>query len=135
MRSICTLANQPPQLRPDAGVEGMFFRHLDVIDARLGGALIHSEDTVALVTQVTDGDLKLRIAHQRAEQDGLFGTSARAADAAQLQDANGPVRSSSCSVRPTRAMAAARQQRKSLCHVEHRGERQGLRRILHARSR
>ena len=60
----------------------MLFRYFDIIDTRLGGTLVHAEDAVALVTHVTDGDLKLRIAHERAKQNGLLGTSAGAADAA-----------------------------------------------------
>ena len=77
-----TLANQPSQLRPDARVEGMFFRHLDVIDTHQRSTLIHSENAVTLVTQVTDSHLKLRSAHERAKQNGFLGASARAADAA-----------------------------------------------------
>jgi hypothetical protein len=79
------IADDAPEGRPYARIEGAALLHLDVVDAEFGGAGADAEFRVGPIANVTDGDRDARTGPLRPEQDGLFRPAAGAAHAAKLE--------------------------------------------------
>ena len=82
------LPDEVAELEPDGRIERVPFENFDVVDRGVLRALRDAKRLVASIAQIAHRDVKTAIGEGRAEQDGLFGTAARAAHASQFKNAN-----------------------------------------------
>src|SRR4029450_6344882 len=85
------------------------FYRFDIVDAERSCTLTDGEHPVAGIPDVTDRDLDPSpVRTRRAQQDGLFRASSRAAHAAELQHANRPIHDERASATVARVACVAR---------------------------